>query len=315
MQTIINECKQAVHDYDVEIKKLEMKKFDDINDHYNTQLQLLSTMREYYGLLITDTEKFGDQVYPQMRDFQKQSIELEKQRKQIQADALQRQFDSVVSQGYVDEYSLEWIDLKNEIYEAKMAVHDYEIQQKELDIKKLQDIVDHYSKIINFMETMAGLNNIWYERDEAINNYKKMSYYADNIADKQAIANKQMEKASKEQQMFNDLTDQGVYAVNSDSYIAKQAEINKLWKEAYDTQNEIAKLEAERIQYQIENFNRVLEKQSAFIDNLNVMADLITEAATWDYDTGNLLEAGQLTMVVDKQTFDQALADIQTIEK
>jgi hypothetical protein len=162
---------------------------------------------------------------------------------------------------------------------------------------------------------MAELNNIWYERDEAINNYKKMSYYADNIADKQAIANKQMEKASKEQQMFNDLTDQGVYAVNSDSYIAKQAEINKLWKEAYDTQNEIAKLEAERIQYQIENFNRVLEKQSAFIDNLNVMADLITEAATWDYDTGNLLEAGQLTMVVDKQTFDQALADIQTIEK
>jgi hypothetical protein len=155
MQTIINECKQAVHDYDVEIKKLEMKKFDDINDHYNTQLQLLSTMREYYGLLITDTEKFGDQVYPQMRDFQKQSIELEKQRKQIQADALQRQFDSVVSQGYVDEYSLEWINLKNDIYEAKMAVHDYEIQQKELDIKKLHDIADHYGKIINFMETMA----------------------------------------------------------------------------------------------------------------------------------------------------------------
>ena len=84
---------------------------------------------------------------------------------------------------------------------------------------------------------------------------------------------------------------------------------------AYDAQNEVAKLEAERIQSQIENFNRVLDKQSVFIDNLNTMAGLITEAAQWDYDTGNLLEPGQLTMTIDKQTFDQALADIQAIDE
>ena len=45
------------------------------------------------------------------------------------------------------------------------------------------------------------------------------------------------------------------------------------------------------------------------------MAGLITEAAQWDYDTGNLLEPGQLTMTIDKQTFDQALADIKAIDE
>ena len=206
MQTIINQCKQAVHEYDVQIKQIELKKIEDITHHYETQISLLEAMRGYYEGVISDAEKFGDNVLPYMRDFQKQNIELQKARKQIQADSLQAQLDSLVSQGYVEEYSLEWINLKNQVLEARKAVHDFDVQQKELDIKKLQDIVDHYGRIVDFMETMAGLNNIWYDRDEAIGNYKKMSYYTDNIADKQAIATKKMQEAVKEQEMFNQLT-------------------------------------------------------------------------------------------------------------
>lgn len=315
MMNVIDNARNAVHDYDVEIKKIEMQKFDDINNHYNTQIDLLETVHDYYETVIRDAEKFSDRIYPQMRDYQKHNIEIEKQRKQIQADALQAQLDSAVAGGYVEEYTLEWDRLQKQIYDARMAVHDFTVQQKELDIKKIQDIVDHYGRLVDFMQSMADLNNIWYDRDEAINNYKQISYYTTNIASKQAIATKQMQEATEAQKMFNDLTDQGVYQVDSDSYIAKQTEINKLWKTAYDTQNEVAKLEAERIQYTIENFNRVLEKQQTFIDNLNIMAGLINDASMWDFDSGDLQAPGQLSMMIDKQTFDQALADLQKIDK
>jgi len=311
MTQTIKEAEQAVHEYDVAIKKLELKKFDDINDHYETQIGFLETIHSYYERNIDDTEKFGDQVFEQMRDFEKHNLQIEKQRKQIQADSLQRQLNEAVSGGYVEQYSLEWVRLKKDIYEAQQAVHDYNVQQKELDIKKLEDIVNHYNKIVDFMQTMAGLNNIWYDRDEAISNYKKESYYTTNISDQRAIANKQIQEAVKEQEMFNKLVSQGVYVKNSDSYIAKQAEINKLWKNGYDTLNEVAKLEAEWIQYSVDNFNRVIDKQDTFINNLNIMAELINDAQMWDYDSGDLQTPGQLNMVVDKQSFDQALSEIQ----
>ena len=57
----------------------------------------------------------------------------------------------------------------------------------------------------------------------------------------------------------------------------------------------------------------MIEKQDTFINNLNTMAGLINDAAKWDYDTGNLTEAGQMSMVIDKQTYNNALDDIQKI--
>ena len=115
------------------------------------------------------------------------------------------------------------------------------------------------------------------------------------------------EEAVAAQRKFNELVDQGVYVKGSDSYIAKQTEINNLWKESYDAQNEVSRLSAEFIQYQIDGFNRVIEKQQEFISNLNTMSGLINDAAKWDFDTGNLTEMGQLSMTVDKESYNQAL--------
>ena len=50
------------------------------------------------------------------------------------------------------------------------------------DIKKIQDITDHYNKIVENMQSIIDLNNVWYERDDVVGNYKKASYYTDNIA-------------------------------------------------------------------------------------------------------------------------------------
>ena len=44
------------------------------------------------------------------------------------------------------------------------------------------------------------------------------------------------------------------------------------------------------------------------------MAGLINDASMWDYDTGNLLEQGQLSMVIDKQTYDNAISNIKQID-
>jgi ElaB/YqjD/DUF883 family membrane-anchored ribosome-binding protein len=43
------------------------------------------------------------------------------------------------------------------------------------------------------------------------------------------------------------------------------------------------------------------------------MSGLINDAAKWDFDTGNLTEMGQLSMTVDKESYNQALSDIQAI--
>lgn len=137
------------------------------------------------------------------------------------------------------------------------------------------------------------------------------------MTEQQALINKKTEQARKEQIAFQSMTGKkgsgAVYEVGSDAYIAKQAEINKLWKEAYDARNDLAKLEAESIQFEIDNMNRLLEKQDTFISNLNTMSGLINDAAKWDYDTGNLTEQGQLTMVINKEDYNNALEGIQTI--
>ena len=144
------------------------------------------------------------------------------------------------------------------------------------------------------MQSFADLNNVWNERDEIVGNYKKDSYYTKKITEQEAIRNKKQEEARKEQMQFQRMIGKrgsgATYEIGSDSYIAKQAEINKLWKEAYDAENDLAKLEAERIQFEIDNLNRVLEKQDTFIGNLNTMAGLINDAAKWNYDTGDLTQ-------------------------
>lgn len=110
--------------------------------------------------------------------------------------------------------------------------------------------------------------------------------------------------------------DQGgdpAFVKGSDAYIAKQAEINKLWQDVYDSENEVAKLSADYIQFEIDGFNRILDKQDTFISNLNTMAGLINDASKWNYDTGDLTEQGQLTMVIDKEAYNSALEEIQRV--
>ena len=164
-----------------------------------------------------------------------------------------------------------------------------------------------------------SLENRFNDRDEAIGNYKKESYYVDNIAKKQEITAKKREEAAKAQYEFWKMSASAenggdpAFVKGSDAYIAKQTEINKLWQDVYDSENEVAKLSAEYIQYEIDGFNRLLEKQDTFISNLNTMAGLINDAAKWDYDTGNLTEQGQLTMVIDKESYNSALEEIQKV--
>ena len=74
------------------------------------------------------------------------------------------------------------MNLQKQINEATAATHEYALQIKDTDIKKIQDITDHYNKIVENMQSIIDLNNVWYERDDVVGNYKKASYYTDNIA-------------------------------------------------------------------------------------------------------------------------------------
>ena len=67
--------------------------------------------------------------------------------------------------------------MSKQINEAKNAVHDYEVEIKQLEIKKLEDISDHYGKILDYLQSITDLNNIWNDRDEAVGNYRKEAYY------------------------------------------------------------------------------------------------------------------------------------------
>ena len=56
-----------------------------------------------------------------------------------------------MSAGTIKEGSKEWLEMTQKIQEAQMAAHDYGVQIKQLEIKKLEDITDHYSKIIEYL--------------------------------------------------------------------------------------------------------------------------------------------------------------------
>lgn len=128
-----------------------------------------------------------------MRDTQEQNLAILKGLKDRQVASLQKQLQAGMSAGTIKEGSKEWVEMTQKIQEAQIASHDYSVQIKQLEIKKIEDITDHYGKIVEYLESIVELNNRWNDRDEAIGNYKKEAYYVDNIAQKQTIANKKRE--------------------------------------------------------------------------------------------------------------------------
>lgn len=296
--------------------------FDYINEAYQTQIAYQESLNKLNERFITEAETFGNEITAQQRTAQQQNVAVNKALKERQANSLQKQLDAGVTAGTIKKDSKEWLEMTQQINEAKLAAHEYGVEIKQLEIKKLEDIADHYGRILDYMQSIVDLQNIYNERDEIVGNYRQESYYAQQISQQEAIRNKQREQATKIQLEFWKMSSSQAgqngqlgpaYVKGSDAYIAKQAEINKMWKQVYDSENAIAKLEAERIQFEIDQFNRVLQKQDTFIDNLNTMSGLISDASKWDYDTGDLTTQGQLTMMVDKQSFNSALDEIQRV--
>ena len=114
--------------------------FDYINEAYETQIEYQENLNKLNEQSIEDAETFGNSVTAGMRDRQKQNAGILKNLAQHEADSLQKELDAGVSSGTIVKGSKEWIEMTQNILKAKQSVHDYDVQIKQMELKKLDDI-------------------------------------------------------------------------------------------------------------------------------------------------------------------------------
>ena len=153
----IQDARNAAEDYNIQIKQTEMKKFDDINNKLETRMSLLQSIIKLNEQDISDADTFGNYVTASQRDLQQANLARLRDEKQNQANELQAQLNESVANGFVQVGSEEWEKLQKQINEANAEVHDYNVQIKQTELKKFDDINKLYETQISHLQSIHTL--------------------------------------------------------------------------------------------------------------------------------------------------------------
>lgn len=105
----------------------------------------------------------------------------------------------------------------------------------------------------------------------------------------------------------------GELIAGTDEYIAKQSEVLSLINDAKDAQNELRQIEADRIQYTIDRYEELLERTDNYVDIIQALGNLITDAARFDYKTGNLTDMGQASISIEMTAWQRNTEQLRDV--
>lgn len=185
---------------------------------------------------------------------------------------------------------------------------EYAQAQIEAEQKKLENISNYYDKRIEYQNALAEVQEQERELSEAHGNYTKSTDYDSQIKAAQEAQKLQQEAAKKMQEQLDKSVKSGVIKQNSQEWMEMKTQILDAENAARDYNTQIENLKQEQIITQYaEMFDRVIDKSDQFIDKLETINQLISDAMMFDYDTGYLTEFGALAIILNAKELDSSL--------
>lgn len=122
-----------------------------------------------------------------------------------------------------------------------------------------------------------------------------------------------LQQSADAQEQFNNLVSRGELVAGTDEYIAKQTEVLSLINDAKNAQNDLREIEADRIKYTIERYEELLDRVDNYVDIIKALGGLISEAAKFDYDTGNLTDMGQASIAIEMTAWQENTEQLRDV--
>ena len=229
--------------------------------------------------------------------YDQQINEMEKNRGVLSEELaeLEKEFSNQQKSGLLVKDSEEWMEAKNQIYDAKMAISDLEISIDKLYDKMLQDVyfkpiekaIENLDKLRKSYESLEGLisQDMMYTEDGTFTDLGLAKYTMD-VAEYKA-AQDQLNELEKErlmaQRMYNPDPDAkqretGIYndvQYSTEEYTKKMEEIQEKERQTLSsmasTRKEIIKDVTDRYQTEITYINKLIDARKAEINKKKEM--------------------------------------------
>lgn len=259
------DCNKQYDDLLNKQSELAQTALDNIEDYIDMMTGIESSAVDYQEALrelaaAKGESAYSDNMYGSLQESIKNQQDVAG-KLQSQIKSYQDEINKLMANGYMAEYSTEWFEaqaalngFRQEAAEAEKTLIELQDQLRELDLLKLQQVIDELDRTAKRLENNSDLTE---SKGEQVSE-KDLQAQLDNAnAQIQANYNKRQEL----------LRDQAKYDVGSDKYNEYAEEIEKLDDSIYDAMNNIEDLK-----------NKILEvRWQPFFDGQEALGDLIDQ--------------------------------------
>lgn len=259
------DCNKQYDDLLNKQSELAQTALDNIEDYIDMMTGIESSAVDYQEALrelaaAKGESAYSDNMYGSLQESIKNQQDVAG-KLQSQIKSYQDEINKLMANGYMAEYSTEWFEaqaalngFRQEATEAEKTLIELQDQLRELDLLKLQQVIDELDRTAKRLENNSDLTE---SKGEQVSE-KDLQAQLDNAnAQIQANYNKRQEL----------LRDQAKYDVGSDKYNEYAEEIEKLDDSIYDAMNNIEDLK-----------NKIWEvRWQPFFDGQEALGDLIDQ--------------------------------------
>ena len=132
--------KKTIRELREQQKELAKQKLDNIIDYYNARINRLGDINSYRDAVIEYYKSSGKEIIEEYYSDSVNNTNKTIDNLIAKRDALQKEFNSVVSKGYIKKESLEWYEYQKQIDEANKA-----IVEARIELIKFQDTINAIS--------------------------------------------------------------------------------------------------------------------------------------------------------------------------
>ena len=300
---------QAESEYAAQYIQEVVDNFSAVEEAFESVLKYQKSLDENEELYVKNAEERGNRITAAMRQFQSGNIIGQTATLRAEIAALNEE----LSGDRLVYGSKEWNDLMSQILDKETELNDLLNQQHGILLSILSDVKEHYSVLIDHLEQVNKLNDAWIDTARAIGDYETELSYIQRYTEQQEMVALYLQQSADAQEQFNSLVASGELIAGTDEYIAKQTEVLNLINDAKSAQNDLREIEADRIKYTIERYEELLDRVDNYVDIIKTLGGLISEAAKFDYDTGNLTDMGQASIAIEMTAWQENTEQLRDV--
>lgn len=301
------ECQDKITDLQDQERELAAERLEHIEDFYKLVTDVREALQKANDAKLDFSDAMGySAVSDAVRKTYQESL---KAAEEIYTDLSQQlvdfknEFNDLVSKGYIKKYSDEWYEGQAKIHEFNEAISDagvsvieFEDKIRDVTYTKIQYLIDGFERAVDKLDARIDLMEA---RDETIPEsiyQKQLDANNSHIAD-----NKKMRDAK--------LSEQTLYAVNSERYQKLADEISKLDKETLGLMEDNEKLKDTIFELRFTPLEDGIDKMESLRSELKDFMGLLDKEAYFDRE-GRITEEGAAALALLGQSMASAKQEI-----